>query len=73
MMEMNHERMKFMESSLENEGAHPFLKGARAPIILGGASTHLFEGSSTHYFKRARAPIIQEGSPALKMMWQFGT
>ena len=34
-------------------------KWGRAPIILGGASTHLFECSSTHYFKRARAPIIQ--------------
>jgi hypothetical protein len=31
-----------MKRSLENEGAHPFLKGARAPIILGGSSTHLF-------------------------------
>ena len=27
-----------------------------------GARTHLFECSSTHYFKRARAPIIQEGT-----------
>ena len=37
-------------------------KWGHAPIILGGASTHLFECSSTHYFKRARAPIIQEGT-----------
>ncbi len=37
-------------------------KWVRAPIILGGASTHLFGGSSTHYFKRAWAPIIQKGT-----------
>ena len=42
-------------------------KWGRAPIILGGASTHLFECSSTHYlgglehplFRRARALIIR--------------
>jgi hypothetical protein len=37
-------------------------KWGRAPIILGGVSTHLFGGSSTHYFKRAGAPVIQEGT-----------
>ena len=37
-------------------------KWGRAPIILGGASTHLFGGSSTYYFKRVRAPIIQKGT-----------
>ena len=63
-----------MKCSLEKMRARThYFKGARAPIILGGASTHLFEGSSTHYFKRARAPIIQEGTSALKIMWQFGT
>ncbi len=51
---MNHERDNLMKHSLEKWG--------HAPIILGGASTHLFGGSSTHYFKRARALIIQEST-----------
>ncbi len=56
---MNHERLKFMKRSLENEGAHPFLEGARAPIISGGSSTHLFKG--------ARAPIIRRANKREQM------
>jgi hypothetical protein len=61
--------INLMKRSLEKWG--------RAPIILGGASTHLFEGSSTHYlrglehplFKRARALIIRRTTKQRTSEW----
>ncbi len=49
---MNHERNNLMKRSLEKLG--------RAPIILGGASTHLFEGSSTHYLGGHEHSLFEE-------------
>ncbi len=52
---------------LKNEGTHPFLQGARAPIILEGSSTHYLRGRehssfqggvSTHYFRRLEHPLF---------------
>ena len=56
---MNHERNKFMKRSLENEGAHPLFKGARAPILFEGSSTHYLRGLEHSLFRRARALIIR--------------